>query len=114
MRIILPVILAFGVAVPAAAHHGWGSYNADTPMTIAGNIETLKLENPHGEMTVTHEGDPWVITLAPLTRMNTRGATADIVKVGEEVAAYGYPRRDGMKEMRAEWIEIGGQRFQLR
>jgi hypothetical protein len=93
MRIVV-AFFALAVAVPAAAHHGWGSYDADTPMTLEGPIETLKLENPHGEMTVEHDGADWLITLAPLSRMNTRGATADVVRVGEPVVAYGYPKRD--------------------
>lgn len=114
MRIVLALLAAVAIALPAAAHHGWGSYDAENPMTIGGAIKTLKLENPHGEMTVEHEGADWLITLAPLSRMNTRGATADIVKVGEAVTAYGYPKRDGTQEIRAEWIELGVQRFQLR
>lgn len=114
MRIVLASIAALAIAVPAAAHHGWGSYDAENPVTIEGAIKTLKLENPHGEMTVEHDGADWLITLAPLSRMNTRGASADIVRAGETVTAYGYPKRDGTKEIRAEWIELGGQRFQLR
>jgi hypothetical protein len=108
----LAAILTF--APPAAAHHGWGSYDAEKPMTIEGTIETLALENPHGEMTIALEGAPWLITLAPLSRMNSRGATADIVQVGTTVTAYGYPKRDGTPEIRAEWIEIDGNRYELR
>ena len=33
---------------PAAwAHHGWGSYDASKPVTVAGKILTSKYENPH-------------------------------------------------------------------
>jgi hypothetical protein len=56
----------------------------------------------------------WHVTLAPPSRMNARGATAEIVTQGATITAYGYPRRDGTKEIRAEWIEIGGTRYQLR
>lgn len=114
MRAILAAPLTIAIAAPALAHHGWGSYDADNPMTIAGTIEALALQNPHGEMTVMHDGQPWLITLAPLSRMTARGATADVVKDGEMVTAYGYPRRDGTMEIRAEWIEVGGDRYQLR
>ena len=114
MRSVLSLFFVAAVALPAAAHHGWGSYDSDNPMTLEGVIEGAVLQNPHGEMTIAIEGEPWRITLAPLSRMNTRGATADIVKDGEMVVAYGYPRRDGTLEIRAEWIEVGGQRFELR
>lgn len=114
MRTLLALTLGLALTLPAAAHHGWGSYDADRPMTIAGTIGTLVLQNPHGEMTLAVEGEPWLVTLAPLSRMTARGATADVVMEGEAIVAYGYPRRDGTKEIRAEWIEIGGNRFQLR
>jgi diacylglycerol kinase (ATP) len=55
-----------------------------------------------------------VFTLAPLSRMNARGATAEILRAGTPITAYGYPTRDGTREIRAEWIEVSGQRFQLR
>ena len=46
--------------------------------------------------------------------MQARGATANIVAKGKTVKVYGYPRRDGAAEMRAEWIEVDGRRFELR
>jgi hypothetical protein len=109
------LLLAFTfIAIPASAHHGWGSYDADNPMTIEGVIDEIALQNPHGEMTLKLEGEDWLVTLAPLSRMNARGATAEILRAGASIRAYGYPRRDGTREIRAEWIEVDGQRFQLR
>jgi hypothetical protein len=100
--------------LPALAHHGWGSYESTRPMTIEAPIEEVMLGNPHGMLTVTSDGKRWEVTLAPLSRMQARGATAEVVAKGKQVKAYGYPRRDGSPEMRAEWIEIGGRRFELR
>ena len=114
MRLVATLAAVLALAMPAAAHHGWGSYNAETPMTIEGVIDAVTLQNPHGEMTVAHEGAAWLITLAPLSRMNARGASAEIVQQGKTVKAYGYPKRDGTPEIRAEWIEIDGQHFELR
>ena len=114
MRLALSFLMATCIALPASAHHGWGSYEADHPMTIEGAIEKITLQNPHGEMIVPHEGRPWLITLAPLSRMNARGATGDVLQTGTMVIAYGYPKRDGTPEIRAEWIEVNGRQFQLR
>jgi hypothetical protein len=114
MRLAATLAFSLALALPAAAHHGWGSYDADKPMTLEGVIENAALQNPHGMMTVRLEGSPWLITLAPLSRMNNRGATGDIVQDGKTVKAYGYPKRDGAPEIRAEWIEIDGQHFELR
>jgi Family of unknown function (DUF6152) len=114
MRLALSFLIATCVALPASAHHGWGSYDADNPMTIEGAIEDITLQNPHGEMIVAHKGKPWLITLAPLSRMNARGATKDVLQAGTMVVAYGYPKANGTSEIRAEWIEVNGQQFQLR
>ena len=46
--------------------------------------------------------------------MQARGATPELVAKGKQVTAYGYPKRDGTPEMRAEWIEIDGKRIELR
>ena len=36
-------LLGLGLTLPTAviAHHGWGSYEAANPVTVAGPIETL-------------------------------------------------------------------------
>ena len=91
MRFAPLFLLGLAVAAPAAAHHGWGSYDADKPMTIVGPVRDIALLN-----------------------MNARGATPDRLPVGASVTAYGYPKRDDMAEIRAEWVEGGGERFQLR
>ncbi len=101
-------------AVPATAHHGWGSYDATRPVTIMSEIQQVSLANPHGMVMLTHEGKAWEVTLAPLSRMQARGATAEVVALGKQITAYGYPKRDGSPEMRAEWIEVDGKRFELR
>jgi len=114
MRTVLACLVSASLAIPAAAHHGWGSYDADNPVTIEGAIEEIALQNPHGEMVLPHEGESWLVTLAPLSRMNARGADDIVLQPGVHVTAYGYRQRDGRREIRAEWIEVDEQRFQLR
>ncbi len=114
MRMLLAVGLTFLCVVPALAHHGWGSYDADNPITMQGPILSITLQNPHGAMTLRHEGAEWLVTLAPLSRMTARGATGDILATGVELIAYGYPKRDGTPEIRAEWVDVDGRRFHLR
>jgi len=115
MRLTLAAALALlFLFLPAMAHHGWGSYDATKPITITAAIDQVTIGNPHGDLMLTHNGEMWHVTLAPLSRMNARGATAEIVKQGATITAHGYPKRDGTQEMRAEWIEIDGKRYQLR
>lgn len=97
----------------ALAHHGWNAY-AEKPMTVEAVIEDVDLGNPHGMLMVRHDGRQWHVVLAPPSRMRARGATADVVAKGKTVKVYGFPRRDGQAEIRAEWIEVDGRRFELR
>ena len=102
------------IAGPALAHHGWNSYDAAHPVTVTGPIQTLKYENPHALITVKGTDKVWTVTLAPTFRMDSRGATTKVVAVGKTVQAYGYPSTVEKDEMRAEWIQIDGKKYELR
>src|SRR5256885_12513557 len=97
----------FAVLTGAAiAHHGWGSYDAAKPVTVMGPILTSKFENPHATLTVRGSDKTWTVTLAPTSRMSSRGATDKIVAVGNTLSAYGYPSTVHIDEMRAERITV--------
>jgi hypothetical protein len=98
----------------AEAHHGWGSYEASTPLVIEAPVESLVWENPHGELTLTYQGALWHVTLAPLSRMQLRGLSRDMLEPGRVVAAHGYPSRHNPTEMRAERLVIAGESYELR
>ena|SRR5215510_5924299 len=98
----------------AFAHHGWGSYDAAKPLTVEGPIQTSKFENPHAIITVRGSDKVWTITLAPTSRMSSRGATAQVIAVGKSVAVYGYPSRANHDEMRAERITIDDKTYEMR
>ena len=98
----------------ALAHHGWGSYDAAKPVTVAGPIVTSKFENPHATITVRGTDKVWTVTLAPTSRMSTRGATEKVVAVGQDVSAYGYPSTVEKDEMRAERITVNGKTYEMR
>lgn len=36
----------------ANAHHGWSSFDQDTPLYLAGTVDAVKWENPHVVLTV--------------------------------------------------------------
>jgi hypothetical protein len=98
----------------AFAHHGWGSYDAAKPVTVAGPIETSKFENPHATITVKGSDKVWTVTLAPTSRMSSRGASAQVIAVGKSVSAYGYPSTATRDEMRAERITVDGKTYEMR
>src|SRR5262245_22601621 len=103
--------LATGVAV---ADHGQGSYDAAKPVTVTGPIVTSKFENPHATITVKGTDKVWTVTLAPTSRMTSRGATEKIIAVGQNVSAYGYPSTVEKDEMRAERITVDGKTYEMR
>jgi hypothetical protein len=109
---VLPGVLA--IAGPAAAHHGWGSYDANRPVTVTGPILNSKYENPHATITVKGADKEWTVTLAPTFRMSNRGATADVIAQGKTVTAFGYPSTVEKDEMRAERITVDGKSYEMR
>ena len=111
IAVVAGVALATGAAV---AHHGWGSYDAAKPVTVTGPILTSKYENPHATLTVKGRDKEWTVTLAPTSRMGSRGAAAAVVAVGKTVSAYGYPSTVEKDEMRAERITIDGKTYEMR
>ena len=110
----LVLLAALAVAGPAAAHHGWGGYDAAKPVTVTGPILDSKYENPHATITVKGSDKQWTVTLAPTSRMGNRGAAAAVVAKGKTVVAYGYPSTVEKDEMRAERITIDGKTYEMR
>jgi hypothetical protein len=98
----------------ALAHHGWGSYDAAKPVTVSGPVVTSKFENPHATITVRGSDKVWTVTLAPTSRMVSRGALAKTVAVGKTVSAFGYPSTVERDEIRAERITVDGKTYEMR
>jgi hypothetical protein len=113
-RNLVVIATLAALAGPALAHHGWGSYDAAKPVTVAGPILTSKYENPHVTLTVRASDKVWTVTLAPTSRMVNRGALVQLVAVGKEISAYGYPSTVEKDEMRAERITVDGKTVEMR
>jgi uncharacterized protein DUF6152 len=115
MRRTLTLAL-FTLAAPAAvlAHHGWGSYEASKLITVEGPIEASTYANPHVQITVKAPDKTWTVTLAPISRMQSRGAPAELVAVGKTVKAEGYASKAEPGEMRAERITVDGKTVEMR
>jgi hypothetical protein len=111
-------VIVFGSLVVltggALAHHGWGSYDAAKPVTVSGPILTSKYENPHVTLSVRGSDKVWTVTLAPTSRMINRGAVNQLVAVGKNISAYGYPSTVQKDEMRAERITVDGKTIEMR
>ncbi len=95
-------------SAPAFAHHGWSDYDGDKPMTLKGKVRTSNYENPHAVITLDAEGRTWTVVLAPVSRMEARGASRDAVAVDHEVTVVAYPSRTHAGEARAERLMFRG------
>jgi hypothetical protein len=99
---------------PAAAHHGWGSYDVSKVFTITAPVGHLEWTNPHAHLRLTYQGAEWEATLAPLSRMQLRGLSEAMLKPGTMVSVEGYPSTRTPNEMRAERITVAGKTVELR
>jgi hypothetical protein len=113
-RTIIVTLAAILSAEPAAAHHGWGSYDAAKAFTISAPVETLSWADPHGRIMLKYDGATWEATLAPLSRMQARGLSQEMLKPGTPVVVMGYPSTRNEHEMRAERITVAGKTVELR
>ena len=102
-------------AASATAHHGWSGYDADKPMTLTGVIRESGYEHPHGHVRLEVEGArPWMVVLAPPSRMERRGLPASALATGTKATVMGYPSRTDPVEIRAERISVNGKTVELR
>lgn len=98
----------------ASAHHGWGSYDASKVVVIDGKVLESAYEFPHGEIVMELGGKQWTVTLAPPSRMQSRGLARDDIAVGKVVKAEGYASTARQNEMRAERVTVSGKVIEMR
>jgi hypothetical protein len=98
----------------ATAHHGWSSYDANKTLKIEAPLVEVRYRNPHAEVVIDYQGSRWEVILAPISRMESRGVPETALKVGKIVTVEGYPRQDGVHEIRAERITVDGKTSELR
>ena len=81
MRAFLLVVLITALAVPAVAHHSFYTfYYMDKTMEIEGTVKSLKIVNPHSEMTVEVTDKDGTKVLWRITA--TAGGIVGLQKVG--------------------------------
>jgi hypothetical protein len=113
-RLIAFTLSVVFLAGAASAHHGWGSYDVSKVFTISAPVETVSWADPHVRIMLKHEGMAWEATLAPVSRMQTRGLSQDMLKPSTPVIVEGYPSTRNQHEMRAERITVAGKTVELR
>ena len=110
----LALVAFLATPLAALAHHGWNEYDLTQPIKLSGTIEELAYDHPHGHIKLKTPSKVWVAVLAPPSRMEARGLSKDVLKVGTEVSLEGYPSKAKADEMRAERITVAGKTVELR
>lgn len=95
-------------------HHGWADYDQTKVLDFKTTIDESVYENPHVLVKVKYNKETCTVFLAPTSRMNDRGLTADMIKKGASVRLVAYPHKTEKGEMRAERIFVDGKKFELR
>jgi hypothetical protein len=111
---VLAALVAIALPVAAFAHHGWSSYDTDKEVRLVGPFTDVSWTNPHATATMNWQGKEWDVILAPISRMEARGLTPDMIAPGQRVRIVGYPRKDGTAEMRLERVIVGEKTVELR
>lgn len=107
-----PVFLFLSPAI-ATAHHGWG-WATDQEFEITGTVVSIRLGNPHGEVTLDVDGEQWVIEVGQPWRNQRAGLTEALLSEGRELTVHGHrSAREGERLVKAERIVIEGKEFNL-
>ncbi len=96
------------------AHHGWGDYDDTQPLTLKARVVKLAYANPHASVVIDAGGKRWNAILAPISRMESRGANQQALEVDQEITVVGYPSRTTPGEMRVERVILGDKTVELR
>lgn len=110
------LIAAFGAisaVAPAQAHHGWRWAESDNS-EVTGTLKSVKLGNPHGEVTLDVEGEEWTAEIGQPWRNDRAGLTAEILQAGITMTIRGHRAADESKKLiKAERVVIDGKSYDL-
>ena len=116
MKTLARILAAAALAAPlvALAHHGWSEYDQQKTLKLTGTVEEAGYEHPHGHIKLKTPDKTWTAVLAPPSRMDARGLSKEMLKVGATATVEGYASRVKPEEMRAERITVAGKTVELR
>jgi hypothetical protein len=111
---IASVALLIGIAIPAAAHHGWAG-NEAAQFELTGTVEVpVSLAGPHATMKIRADGRLWDITLAPPARTERAGLTPATLPVGAQVTVSGHRNSDAKRfEIKTERVTYKGTLYNV-
>jgi hypothetical protein len=101
MRTIwMTAAIAAASALPAAAHHAFGSeFDANRPVLLRGKVVKVEWVNPHAwiHLEITNQQgakEVWMVEGGSPNSLLRRGLTKDSLPIGTELVVDGYQARD--------------------
>lgn len=106
-------LAAFMAISTAQAHHGW-AWATDEEFEITGTIQSVRLGNPHGEVTISVEGEEWVVEVGQPWRNDRVGLSKEMLRPGREITVHGHrSAKEGERLVKAERVVIDGKDYDL-
>ena len=106
LAVLLGVLVAFGAAIPAWAHHAFAAaFDMQKPVTVQGVIVQVRLENPHSwffldvKDAATGKVDRWAFEAGTPSGMIRNGFKPGLIKQGVEVTIKGFHAKDPSQNM---------------
>ena len=110
---LVAMLTAFFLTQPLWAHHGWG-WATEEEFELTGEITTVRLGNPHGEVTVDVMGERWIVEVGQPWRNEKAGLTQKLLSKGQVITAHGHrSAKKGQRLMKAERVVINGRSYNL-
>lgn len=117
MKRVLGWVMALGLVAasggPVLAHHGW-AWTTGGNVDLTGTIETVRLGNPHGILTVDIDGEAWTVEVGQPWRNERAGLKDGDLAQGVEIRVIGQPASDiADKRVKAERFFLGDREYVL-
>ena len=108
MRIILSLAVLLCVPLVAIAHHSTNANFTQEIITVEGEIERVRFQNPHASILIKNIDESgnetfWLIESGARTTLERQGVTLDSLVVGSKIKATG---RKGRREFTMYLREI--------
>jgi hypothetical protein len=100
-RVCLFSVLMFALpAVSAVAHHSYGEYDRDKPVTMEGAVKSVSWANPHVLITLQTEsqGD-YTVEWGSLVQLTRQGIKLGVLKSGDHLSVTGSINRNPEKHI---------------
>ena len=96
------------VATTAGAHHSVaGQYDPSKAVTVEGTVVEVQMRNPHSRIRMDIADDDgnlqtWMLEMDDVEDMAEQGVTSETLLVGDEIVVFGFPARDGSRQLHIE------------